>query len=149
MRDGNTQVARSTSNLYFTSFDSIFCFFKLPLGHILEANPSFFTPLHLFDNFSHQLLCRFRLFSVNRLILWTRVTNSVFFYRRPGRRKKELLLKTKQHKTLRVKTLHRLHRSRRSIDSERRRSAATYPDLIGGDRLFGFLFLEKSEKQVV
>lgn len=57
----------------------------------------------------------------------------------------QLFLKTKQHKTLRVKTLHRLHRSCRSIDSERRRSAATYPDLIGGDRLFGFLFLEISE----
>lgn len=59
----------------------------------------------------------------------------------------QLSLKTKQHETLRVKTLHRLHRSCRGTDSERRRSAATYPDLIGGDRLFGFLFLEISENK--
>ncbi len=44
---------------------SLFCYFILLLNYISEANIVLFTPLHLFDNFSYSLLCRFRLMIQN------------------------------------------------------------------------------------
>lgn len=48
MSNGNTKIASSTSNLYLSTVpEEIVDFFKLPLGYILEANPSFLLLIHV------------------------------------------------------------------------------------------------------